>query len=234
MLNAGLYNSQAGIKIARKIYGKPRQQTLCDPVDCRPPGSSVHGILQARILECVANPFSRGSSWPRDQAWVSCIAGRFFTIWVTREAESYVFFSSHVWIWQKDHKEDWVLKNWYFWVLVLEKTLESPLDCKEIKPINSKGNQPWIFIGRTDAKTKLKFQYFGHLMRRADSLEKTGKDFPLRQKEREQQWVKCLDRITDNGCAFGQTPGNSEGEGSLVYYSPRDSKELDTTLATEQ
>ena len=59
---------------------------LCDPRDYRPPGSSVHGILQARILEWVAIPFSRGSSQPRDQTWVSCIAGRFFTIWAIREA----------------------------------------------------------------------------------------------------------------------------------------------------
>ena len=60
--------------------------TLCDPMDCSPPGSSVYGILQARILEWVAIPFSRGSSWPRDQTQVSCIAARFFTIWATREA----------------------------------------------------------------------------------------------------------------------------------------------------
>ena len=60
--------------------------TLCDPVDCSPPGSSVHGILQARILEWVAISFSRGSSWPRDQTWVSHIAGRHIAIWATREA----------------------------------------------------------------------------------------------------------------------------------------------------
>ena len=60
--------------------------TLCDPMDCSLPGSSVHGILQARVLEWVAMPFSRGSSWPRDQTQVSCIAGRFSTIWTTREA----------------------------------------------------------------------------------------------------------------------------------------------------
>ena len=60
--------------------------TLWDPMDCSPPDSSVHGILQARILEWVAIPFSRGSSWPRDQTQVSCIASRFFTIWATREA----------------------------------------------------------------------------------------------------------------------------------------------------
>ena len=60
---------------------------LFDPMDCSPPGSSMHGILQARILEWVATPFSRGSSWPRDQTQVSCIAGRCFTIWATREAQ---------------------------------------------------------------------------------------------------------------------------------------------------
>ena len=67
-------------------------------------------------------------------------------------SRSYVFSSSHVWMWELDHKESWALKNWCFWTVVLEKTLESPFDCKEIKPINPKGNQPWIFIGRTDAK----------------------------------------------------------------------------------
>ena len=59
---------------------------LCNPMDCRPPGSSVHGVLQARILEWVAIPFSRGSSWPRNRTQLSCIAGRCFTVWVTREA----------------------------------------------------------------------------------------------------------------------------------------------------
>ena len=63
--------------------------TLCNPMDCSPPGSTVHGILQARILEWVAMPFSRGSSWPRDQTWVSCTGGRFFTIWATREVCGY-------------------------------------------------------------------------------------------------------------------------------------------------
>ena len=65
-----------------------------------------------------------------------------------------VFFSSHVWIWELDHTEGWALKNWCFWIVVLEKTLESPLECKEIQSINLKGNHPWIFIGRTDVETK--------------------------------------------------------------------------------
>ena len=65
-----------------------------------------------------------------------------------------VFFSSHVWMWELDHTEGWALKNWCFWIVVLEKTLESPLECKEIQSINLKGNHPWIFIGRTDVETK--------------------------------------------------------------------------------
>ena len=67
---------------------------------------------------------------------------------------SYSFSSSHVWMWELDYKESWALKNWCFWTVVLEKTPESPLDGKEIKPVNPKGNQLWIFIGRTDAEAE--------------------------------------------------------------------------------
>ena len=68
--------------------------------------------------------------------------------------QSYGFSSSHVWMWELDHKEDWVPKNWCFWIVVLVKTLESPLDYKEIKPTNPKGNQLWIFIRRTDTEAE--------------------------------------------------------------------------------
>ena len=68
-------------------------------------------------------------------------------------SQSYGFSSSHVQMWELDHKESWALKNWYFWTVVLEKTLESPLDCKEIKPVHSKGNQSWTFIERNETPT---------------------------------------------------------------------------------
>ena len=85
---------------------------------------------------------------------------------------SYVFFcGSHVWMWELDHKESSAPKNWCFQNVVLEKTLENPLDSKEIKPVNPKGNQSRIFIGRIDAKAKALILF--HLMQRADSLEKT-------------------------------------------------------------
>ena len=111
--------------------------------------------------------------------------------------QSYGFPSSHVWMWELDYKESWAQKNWCFWTVVLEKTLESPLDCKEIKPVDSKGNQSLIFIGRADAKLKL--QYFVHLMRRTNSLEKTlmlGKIEGRRR--REWQRMRWLDGIIDS------------------------------------
>ena len=74
-------------------------------------------------------------------------------------------------MWELKYKESWVLKNWCFWTVVLEKTLESPLDSKEIQPVHPQGNQSWIFIGRTDTEAEL--QSFGHLMRRTDSFKKT-------------------------------------------------------------
>ena len=69
-------------------------------------------------------------------------------------SQSYGFSSSHIWMWELDYKESWVLKNWWFWTVVLEKTLKSPLDCKEIQPVHPTGDQSWIFIGRTDAEAE--------------------------------------------------------------------------------
>ena len=95
------------------------------------------------------------------------------------------------------YKASWALKNWYFWTVVLEKTLESPLDSKEFQPVHAKGNQSWIFIWRSDTEAKL--QYFGHLMWRTDSSEKTlmlGKIEGRRRRGR--QRMKQLDGITDS------------------------------------
>ena len=69
-------------------------------------------------------------------------------------SQGYGFSSSHVWMWELDHKDSWAMKNWCFWTVVLEKTLESPLGCKEIQSVHPKGNQSWIFIGRTDVETE--------------------------------------------------------------------------------
>jgi len=102
-----------------------------------------------------------------------------------------------------DYKESWAPKNWCFWTVVLEKNLDSPLDCKEIQPVHPKGDQAWVFIGRTDVKAEIlwntKLQYFGHLIWRTDSFEKTlmlGKTEGKRRKGR--QRVRWLDGITDS------------------------------------
>ena len=111
-------------------------------------------------------------------------------------SQSYGFSSSNVWMWELDYKESWVPKNWCFWTVVLEKTLESPLDCKEIRPVHPKGNQSWILIGRTDAEAETPI--LGHLTRRTDSLEKTlmlGKIEGRRRRGR--QRMRWLDGITD-------------------------------------
>ena len=79
--------------------------------------------------------------------------------------------SGHVWMWELNYKQSWALKNWCFWTVVLEKTLESPLDSKEIQTVHPKGNQSWILNGRNEAEAEI--QYFHHLIRRTDSLEKT-------------------------------------------------------------
>ena len=111
-------------------------------------------------------------------------------------SQSYDFSSSHAWMWELDYKESWV-QNWCFWIVVLKKTLESPLDCSEIQPVHPKGNQSWMFIGRTILKLKL--QSFGHLMWRTDSLEKTlilGNIEGRRRRGR--QKMRWLDGITDS------------------------------------
>ena len=108
-----------------------------------------------------------------------------------------VFFSSLIQVWELVHKEIWVPKKLWFWITVLEKTLESPLDCKEIKPFSLTGNQSWIFIGRQ--MLELKLRHFGHLMRKTDSLEKTlmlGKIEGRRRRGR--QRMSWLDGITDS------------------------------------
>ena len=106
-------------------------------------------------------------------------------------SKSYGFSSSHVWMWELDHKEGWALKNWCFWTVVLEKTLESPLDCKEIQPVHrSEYSLEGLML-------KLKLQYFGHLMWRDDSLEKTLMLGNIEGRRRGRQRMRWLDGITD-------------------------------------
>ena len=143
-------------------------------------------------------------------------------------SESYGFSSSHVWMWQLDYKESWLPKNWCFWNVVVHKILKSPLDCKEVKPVNPEGNQPWIFIGRTDAEAEAPILW--------PPDAKTwliGKD-PDAVKHCRYEKGTTEDEMVGwhhqlNGHEFKQALGDGEGQGSLVCYSPWDHKELDTT-----
>ena len=130
---------------AKLLQSRP---TLCNPMDSTPPDSSVRGILPARILDWVAISFSN------DKLRQHIKKQRHYFANKGPSSQSYGFSSSHVGMWELDHKEGWVLKNWCFWTVVLEKALASPLDCEEIKQVNPKGNQLWIFIGRTDAEAE--------------------------------------------------------------------------------
>ena len=98
-------------------------------------------------------------------------------------------------MWELDYKESWAPKNWCFWTVVLEKTLESPFDCKEIQAVHPKGDQSWVFIGRTDAEADT--QHFGHLMWRTDSLEKPLMLGKMEGGRRGWQRMRWLDGITN-------------------------------------
>ena len=100
-------------------------------------------------------------------------------------------------MWELAQKESWAFKNWCFWTAMLEKTLENPLDCKEIQPVHPKGDQSWMFLGRTDVEAEP--QYFGHLMLRADSFEKTLMLGKIEGRKR-RGWLRMrwLDGITDS------------------------------------
>ena len=137
------------------------------------------------------------------------------------------FSSSHVWMWEVDHKEVWVLKNWCFQTVVFEKTLEGPLDSKEIKPVNPKGNQSWILIGRTDAEAPILWP--------PDVRSPLIEGDPDAGKNRRQEEKGTTeDEIVGwhhrpNGLEFEQTLRDSEGQGSLACFSLWGRKESDTT-----
>ena len=143
--------------------------------------------------------------------------------------QSYVFSSSHVWMWELDYKQSWVPKNWCFWTMMLEKTLESPLDCKEIQQVHPRGNQSWIFIGRTDAKAKTPV-----LWPRDANNRLLGKDPDAEKDWRQEEKGTTEDEMDGwhyqlDGHEFEQAPGVGDGQGSLVCCSPWGRKELDMT-----
>ena len=140
-----------------------------------------------------------------------------------------MYHSSHAWMWELDHKESWAVKNWCFWTVVLEKTLESPLDCKELKPVNPKGNQCWIFTGRTDAEAEAlipqppdaKNWLTGKRPRWRERLKASGEG------ETEYEMVRLHHQL--DAPESEQALGVTDGQGSLACCNPQGRKELDTT-----
>ena len=143
-----------------------------------------------------------------------------------------VFSISHVWMWELDNNKGWAPKNWCFWTVVLEKTLESPLDSRETKPFSPKGNQPWIFTGRTDAQAPILWP--------PDVKNRlAGKEPDARKDWRQEEKGTMEDEMVGwhhqlNGHDFAQTPADDEGQGSLPCCSPWGHEESDNDWATEQ
>ena len=131
-------------------------------------------------------------------------------------------------MWKLDYKKSWVLKNWCFWTVVL-KTLESPLNCKEIKPVNPKGDQSWIFTGRTDAKAETPIVWPSDVKNwLLGKNPNAGKDW--RQEEKgttEDEMVGWHHQLNER--EFEQAPGVGDGQGSLACFSHWGHKELDMT-----
>ena len=129
-----------------------------------------------------------------------------------------VFSSGHVWLWELDYKESWAPKNWCFWTVVLEKTLESPLDCKEIQPVHPRGDQSWVFVGWTDAEAEAPLRW------QPDSKSWLIRKDPDAGKSLRQEKGRTEDEMVGrhhrfNGPEFEQAPGDGEGQGGLVCCS---------------
>ena len=149
-------------------------------------------------------------------------------------SQSYVFSSMEkryvrLWMWELDHKKGWMPKNWCFWTVVMEKIIESPLDCKEIKPVNPKGNQSWIFIRRSDAEAEAPIFWPPDVkswLIRKDS--DAGKDWRQEEKgtieDEMAEWYHWF-----NGPEFEQILGVGDGQGNLQCCSPWGHIESDTT-----
>ena len=143
-------------------------------------------------------------------------------------SQGYDFSSGHIWMWELDYKESWAVKNWCFWTVVLEKTVESPLDCKEIQPVHPKGIQSLVFIGRTDVEAETPILWPPDakcwlIWKDPDA----GKDWGQEKGTAEDKMVGWHHQL--NGHGFGWTPGVGDGQRGLACCSSWGHKESDMT-----
>ena len=144
-------------------------------------------------------------------------------------SQGYGFSSGHVWMWELDCEQSWAPKNWCFWTVVLEKTLESPLNCKEIQPVHPKGDQSWVFIGRTDVEAEISILWAPHakswlIGKDPDSGRDWGQEEKGMTEDEMAGWHHRL-----NGHEFEWTLGVGDGQGGLVCCDSWGCKESDTT-----
>ena len=167
-----------------------------------------------------------GKLWP---TWIAYSKAETLLCHKVPSSQGYGFSCGHVWMWELDCEESWVPKNWCFWTLVLEKTPESPLDWKEIQPVHSKGGQPWVFFGRTDAKAETPVLWPPHVKSWLIGKDSdAGRDWGQKEKGTTEDemagWHHQLD-----GCEFEWTLGVGDGQGDLACCDSWGHKESDTT-----
>ena len=209
--------------------------TLCDPIDGNSPGFTVPGILQARTLEWVAISFSNAWKWKVKS--LSCVWLLVIPWTAAYQASIHGIFQARVLEWVAiafsdgcEHwinKDSWALKNCCFWIVVLEKTLQSPLNCKETKPVNPKGNQSWVFMGRTDAEAPILWLPDARSWLIGKDPD-SGKDWGQEENGETEDEMVVWDHWLD-GHEFEQALGIGDWQGSLACCSPQCGKESDMT-----
>ena len=168
-----------------------------------------------------------------DQARENVIRQKHYFANKSPSNQGFGFSSSHVWIWELEYKESWAQRNWCFWTVVLEKTLESPLDCKEIQPVHPKGDQSWVFIERSDVEAETPILWPPDvkswlIWKNPDAGKYWGQE---KKGTTEDEMFGCHHRL--NGHRFGWTLGTGDGQGGLACCGSWGCKESRHNWATE-
>ena len=196
-----------------------------------PPHAAWHWptcvLLKARITSCLYLPTVPSTSLAASRQHIK--KQRHYFVNKGPSSQGYGFSSGHVWMWELDYKERWALKNWCFWTVVLEKTLEGPLDWKESQPVHPKGDQSWVFFGRTDAEAETPILWPPDVKSWLIGKDPdAGKDWGQEEKGTTEDkmvgWHHWL-----NGHGFGWTPGVGDGRGGLECCGSWGCEKLDTT-----
>ena len=191
-------------------------------------GGLQQSIYSLAVPACSPGMF-RDSKESYDQPRQHIKMQRYYFVNKGPSSQGYGFSSGHVWMWELDYKESWAPKNWCFWTVLLEKILESPLDYKKIQPVHPKGDQSWVFIGRTDVEAETPVLWPPDvkswlIWKDPDA----GKDWRREEKgTTEDEMIGWYHRLNGHGC--GWTPGAGDGQGGLACCGSWGRKESDMT-----